>query len=153
MTVCVCVCVIVCVYGLVCGWSEESEWQGRAPTHTHTHTHTHTERKVCLYLAPIARSVAILKTMPAISERVLPCVCLHQGGPLLQQNKKYGLPDSQFDTKTRLKWPIIILRTYQKDFDMHLTLRLLIAHIVLLPQLLRDAGKLWYQNVSNGQPH
>jgi len=42
----------------------------------------------------------------------------------------YSRPDSQFDTETRLKWPVIILRTYQKGFDTNLTLRPLIVHII-----------------------
>lgn len=88
---------------------------------TYIHAHTHTEREVCLYWAQIARSVAILKTMPTISKHVCYRVCVFTSGRSTAATKqKYGLPDSQFDTKTRLKWPIIILRTYQKDFDMHM---------------------------------
>lgn len=79
------------------------------------------------------------------------CVCLHQGGLLLQQNRNavcfHYRPDSQTDTETGLKRPIITLRTYQKGFDTHLALRPLIAHIIsrFIATASGDAGRIWYQ--------
>lgn len=79
-------------------------------------------------------------------------VCLHEGGPLLQQNRKlvyfhYIRPDSQFNDETRFKWPIITLKTYEKVFDTNLTLRPLIPHIISCFIAIASARR-WKTSVS-----